>query len=450
MDGVFAHIDANREAFVERLAEWVRHPSVSATGEGMPEAAGHARDLVAAAGLEAEVADTPGWPLVLGHRAGPPGAPTVLVYGHYDVQPPDPVEAWTSPPFEPQVRDGRLYGRGGADNKGQHLAQLLAVESLLAATGELPCTVKVLLDGEEEIGSPNLAGFAAGHRGQLAADLVVWSDGPVDPAGGWRLVFGVRGVASFELRARGANRSLHSGNWGGVVPNPLWTLVHLLASMRDPDGRITVDGFADDVQPLGPAEQEALGRLPVDLKAVKADLGLDDLDAPVQRGFAERLAAWPTLTINGLHGGYGGQGTQTVLPSEAVAKCDVRLVHAQRAADVYAKLEAHTRRHAPGVELVRQGSMEPSRTPLDSRFTAPIRAGMTAAQGADPLLVPVLGGSLPLHVFTGVLGLPTFGVPLGNPDQANHAPDENFDLDRFHTGIKTAAAVLTHLGSAAR
>jgi len=448
LDDVFAHVDANRELFVGRLADWVRRPSVSATGQGMPEAAGYARDLVAAAGLEAAVIDTPGWPLVLGHRAGPPGAATVLVYGHYDVQPPDPVEAWTSPPFEPEVRDGRLYGRGGADNKGQHLAQLLAVESLLATRGQLPCTIKVLLDGEEEIGSPNLAAFADRHREQLAADLVVWSDGPVDPAGGWRLVFGVRGIASFELRAKGANRSLHSGNWGGVVPNPLWTLVHLLASMKDDQGRIVVDGFHDDVRPLGPAEQEALRRLPVDLEAVKADLGLEELDAPVGRGFAERLAAWPTLTINGLHGGYGGQGTQTVLPAEAVAKCDVRLVHAQRAADVYAKLEAHVERHAPGVELVRQGSMEPSRTPLDSPFTAPIAAGMAAAQGADPLLVPVLGGSLPLHVFTGVLGLPTFGVPFGNPDQANHAPDENLDLHRFHTGVKTAAAVLAHLGAA--
>ncbi|HYN19027.1 MAG TPA: M20/M25/M40 family metallo-hydrolase [Actinomycetes bacterium] len=446
LDEVFAQIDANREAFVERLADWVRRPSVSATGQGMPEAAGYARDLVAAAGLEATVAGTPGWPLVLGHRAGPPGAPTVLVYGHYDVQPPDPVEAWTSPPFEPEVRNGRLYGRGGADNKGQHLAQLLAVESLLAVEGQLPCTVKVLLDGEEEIGSPNLAAFASGHREQLAADLVVWSDGPVDPAGGWRLVFGVRGIASFELRASGANRSLHSGNWGGVAPNPLWTLVHLLASMRDDQGRITVDGFDDEVETLGAAEREALDRLPVDLEAVKADLGLTELDVPVGRGFAERLAAWPTLTINGLHGGYGGQGTQTVLPSEAVAKCDVRLVHAQRAADVYDKLEAHVRRHAPGVELVRQGSMEPSRTPMGSAFTAPIRAGMAAAQGADPLLVPVLGGSLPLHVFTGVLGLPTFGIPLGNPDQANHAPNENLDLERFHTGVKTAAAVLAKLG----
>jgi acetylornithine deacetylase/succinyl-diaminopimelate desuccinylase-like protein len=447
LDDVFAHVEANRAAFVERLAAWVRVPSVSATGQGMPEAAGHARDLVAAAGLEATVEATAGWPLVLGHRPGPPGAPTVLLYGHYDVQPPDPLDAWASPPFEPEVRDGRLYGRGGADNKGQHLAQLLAMESLLATRGELPCTVTVLLDGEEEIGSPHLAGFAAANAERLAADLVVWSDGPVDPGGGWRLVFGVRGIASFELRARGANRSLHSGNWGGVVPNPLWTLVHLLASMRDPEGRITVEGFADEVEPLGATETDALARLPIDVDAVKADLGLAELDAPAGRGFAERLAAWPTLTINGLHGGYGGPGTQTVLPAEAVAKCDVRLVHAQRAEAVYASLEAHVRRHAPGVELVRQGSMEPSRTPMDSPFTGPIRAGMAAAQGADPLLVPVLGGSLPLHVFTGVLGLPTFGIPLGNPDQANHAPNENLDLERFSTGIRTAAAVLAKLGT---
>jgi acetylornithine deacetylase/succinyl-diaminopimelate desuccinylase-like protein len=450
LDEVFAHVDRHRGAFVERLAGWVARPSVSATGQGMPEAAGHARDLVAAAGLEAEVAETAGWPLVLGRRAAGAGTPTVLVYGHYDVQPPDPVDAWSSPPFEPQVRGGRLYGRGGADNKGQHLAHLLAVESLLATRGELPCTVKLLLDGEEEVGSPNLVGFAAAHRDELAADLVVWSDGPVDPGGGWRLVFGVRGVASFELRAAGANRPLHSGNWGGVAPNPLWTLVHLLASMKGPDGRVTVDGFYDDVRPLGAAEAEALRRLPVDVEAVKADLGLAELDAPAGRGFFERLSAWPTLTINGLHGGYGGQGSQTVLPHRAVAKCDVRLVHAQRAEDVYAKLEAHVARHAPGVEFVRQGSMEPSRTPVDSPFTGPIRAAMAAAQGADPLLVPMLGGSLPLYVFTGVLGLPTYGIPLGNPDQANHAPDENLDLERFHTGIKTAAAVLDRLGAAGR
>jgi acetylornithine deacetylase/succinyl-diaminopimelate desuccinylase-like protein len=447
---VFDHVDRHRDGFVDRLAAWVRHPSVSATGQGMPEAAERARELVAAAGLDARVVPTAGWPAVVGGRAGPAGAPTVLVYGHYDVQPPDPLDAWTSAPFEPEVRHGRMYGRGAADNKGQHLAQLLAMESLLAVGGELPCTVRVLLDGEEEIGSPNLAALVEAHRDELAADLVVWSDGPVDAGGQWRLVLGVRGVASFELRAAGANRPLHSGNWGGVAPNPLWTLVHLLASMKDADGRVTVDGFYDDVRPLSGAEAAALRRLPVDVEAVKADLGVGALDAPADRGFFERLIAWPTLTINGLHGGYGGQGSQTVLPHRAVAKCDVRLVAGQRAERVYAQLEAHVRRHAPGVELVRQGSMEPSRTPLDSPWAGPVRRGMAAAQGGDPLVVPSLGGSLPLYVFTGVLGVPTFGVPLGNPDQANHAPDENLVLERFSAGIKTAAAVLATLGTEAR
>jgi acetylornithine deacetylase/succinyl-diaminopimelate desuccinylase-like protein len=446
LHAVFAHVDAGRDAFLERLAGWVRQPSVSATGEGMPQAAERARELVAAAGLQARVVPTAGWPAVVGGRDGPAGAPTVLVYGHYDVQPPDPVDAWSSPPFDPVVRDGRLYGRGSADNKGQHLAQLLAVESLLATRGELPCTVRVLLDGEEEIGSPNLEELVAAERRRLAADLVIWSDGPVDASGGWRLVLGVRGVASFELRAAGASRPLHSGNWGGVAPNPLWTLVHLLASMKDREGRVTVDGFYDDVRPLSQAEQAALRRLPADPEAVRADLGVPALDAPAGRGLHERLIAWPTLTINGLHGGYGGQGSQTVLPHRAVAKCDVRLVEAQRAQDVYAKLEAHVRRHAPGVELVRQGSMEPFRTPLDSPWTGPLRRGMAAATGAEPLLVPSLGGSLPLHALGAVLQAPVFGIPLGNPDQANHAPDENLALDRFVTGIKTAAAVLDALG----
>ena len=273
---------------------------------------------------------------------------------------------------------------------------------------------------------------------------MVWSDGPVDSAGG-HIAFGVRGIASFELRARGANRSLHSGNWGGVVPNPLWTLVHLLASMRDPGGRITVEGFGDAVEPLGATERVALDRLPVDVEAVKAELGLAELDAPAGRGFAERLAAWPTLTINGLHGGYGGEGTQTVLPSAAVAKCDVRLVHAQRAGDVYERLRRTSAATPPGSSSSARARWS-RRGPRWTRPSPRRSAGMAAAQGADPLLVPVLGGSLPLHVFTGVLGLPTFGIPLGNPDQANHAPDENLDLDRFHTGVKTAAAVLAKLG----
>jgi acetylornithine deacetylase/succinyl-diaminopimelate desuccinylase-like protein len=447
LDQVFDRVDEHREELIQRLVAYASQPSVSATGEGIAEAAELACRTLDAAGLEPSVLETGGSPAVVGTGPQRPGRLTVLVYGHYDVQPPDPLDAWRTPPFQPTLQDGRLYGRGTADNKGQHLAQILAMEGLRAANGELPCNVKVLLDGEEELGSPNLGPFVERHRDLLRADLAIWSDGPVHESGRWCLVFGVRGIVTFELRARGANRPLHSGNWGGVAPNPLWTLVHLLASMKDPHNRVTVEGFYDQVRPLEPLEAEALERMPVDLGRVLASLGLERLDEPADRGFYERLVAWPTLTINGLHGGYGGPGTQTILPNEAIAKCDVRLVPDQRTGDVLAQLRAHVARHAPGVELVAGGHMEPSRTPIDSPFTEPIRQAMRAALGEEPLLVPPLGGSLPAYVFTDILGVPTFGVPFANADQTNHAPNENLEVERFIGGIKAAASVLAHLGT---
>src|SRR6266567_1823490 len=405
LDQVFDRVDQHREELIQRLFVYAGQPSVSSTGEGIAEAAELACRALDAAGLAPSILETGGSPVVLGTGPSRPGRPTVLIYGHYDVQPPDPVEAWRTPPFQPTLIDGRLYGRGTADNKGQHLAQILAMEGLRAAYGELPCNVKVLLDGEEELGSPNLPAFVERHKDLLDADLAIWSDGPVHESGRWCLVFGVRGIVTFELRAHGANRPLHSGNWGGVAPNPLWALVHLLASMKDPHNRVTVHGFY------------------------------------------ERLVAWPTFTVNGLHGGYGGPGTQTILPNEAVAKCDVRLVPDQRTGDVLAKLRAHVASHAPGVELVPGGHMEPSRTPIDSRFTEPIRQALVTALGEEPLLVPPLGGSLPAYVFTDILGVPTFGVPFANADQTNHAPNENLEVERFIGGIKAAASVLAHLGT---
>jgi acetylornithine deacetylase/succinyl-diaminopimelate desuccinylase-like protein len=450
LDDVFHRIDEHREELIQRLVTYASQPSVSATGEGIAEAAELASRALEEAGVQASIMETGGSPVVIGTGPWRQDRLTVLIYGHYDVQPPDPVEAWRTPPFQPTLVDGRLYGRGTADNKGQHLAQILAMEGLRTAFGELPCNVKVLLDGEEELGSPNLPAFVERHRDLLDADLAIWSDGPVHESGRWCLVFGVRGIVTFELRARGANRPLHSGNWGGVAPNPVWTLVHLLASMKDQRNRVTVDGFYDQVRPLAPLEAEALERMPLDLGRVLSSLGLQRLDEPADRGFYERLVAWPTFTVNGLHGGYGGPGSQTILPNEAIAKCDVRLVPDQRTGDVLAKLEAHVARHAPGVELVAGGHMEPSRTPIDSPFTEPIRQAMVAALGAEPLLVPPLGGSLPAYVFTDILGLPTFGVPFANADQTNHAPNENLEVERFIGGIKAAASVLAHLGAMGR
>lgn len=446
MQPIFEYIDRNQQVFIDRLVDYLRHPSISAHGTGMGEVADYLVDWLTRLGLEARLMPTPGWPLVLGRRFDQPAAPTVLLYGHYDVQPPEPLEAWVSPPFEPTIRDGRVYARGAGDNKGQHFAQLLALESLLRVQGSLPCNVIVLLEGEEEVGSPHLAGFVRAHRDLLNADLVITSDGPVAESGQQTIVFGVRGVISFELRARGARRDLHSGNFGGVAPNPLWTLVHLLATMKNAQGEITIDGFYDNVQPPTALEREALARLPVDERAIQHDLGIESFDMPPERGYYERLSCWPTLTINGLHGGYGGPESKTVLPHEAFAKCDIRLVEAQTMEEIYAKVEAHVRRHAPGVDLIRQGGMDPSKTPLDSPYAEPLRRAVRSAQGEEPLLVPALGGSLPDYVFTKILGIPAFTVPYANADEANHAPNENLELERFIKGIKTGAAMLTYLG----
>jgi len=444
---IFAHIDAHREQYLARLIDYVRQPSISAHGVGIAETAAQLARLLDSLGMGAVVLPTAGWPMVYGERLDAPGAPTVLLYGHYDVQPPDPLELWHSPPFEPAIRNGRIYGRGVGDNKGQHLAQILALEATLACRGALPCNVKLLLEGEEEVGSPHMAEFVSAQRERLRCDLVITADGPVHESGRSCVEFGVRGVLSFELRAKGASRDLHSGNYGGVAPNPLWTLVHLLATMKRDDGTITIDGLYDAVQPPTELERAALARLPLDLEVVKASLGLRRLDTPLERGYAERLALWPTLTINGLHGGYGGPGSKTVLPCEAVAKCDIRLVEAQTARGVFELVREHVRRHAPEVELIWQGGMDPSKTPLDSPYAAPLVAGLRQATGEEPLIMPAMGGSLPEYVWTKILGVHSFVVPYANADEANHAPNENLEVKRFIGGIKTGVAILAQLGS---
>ncbi len=447
---LFSYIDDHEQSYIDRLIDYLRHPSISAHGIGIRQVAGILRDWLAGIGLTAELKETAGFPMVVGRRIEDIALPTLLIYGHYDVQPPDPLELWHSPPFEPTIRDGRLFARGVGDNKGQHAAYLFAIETLLALNNKLPCNVIVLLEGEEEVGSPHIEPFINAHKAELDADLVIISDGPVEQDGRSTIEFGVRGILSFELRAQGANQDLHSGNWGGVAPNPLWTLVHLLGTMKNEQGLISIDGFFDSVAPANQLEKNALAHLPVDEESIKRELGLAEFDAPHERGFFERLALFPTLTINGLHGGYGGKGTKTVLPCRAAAKCDMRLVANQTVAEAFALVEAHVKKYAPQVELIYQGGMDPSKTPLDSPFAAPIKAAMAAAQGQEPLLRPAMGGSLPNYVFTRDLRLHAFVIPFANHDESNHAPNENMELWRIKMGIKTAASLLIHLGEMAK
>ncbi len=446
IEDIFTYIKEHEDSFVTRVMDYVRHPSISAHDIGIREVATLLVDHLDGLGFDARLVETPGHPFVLGQRVVDPSKPTVLLYGHYDVQPPDPLDAWVSPPFEPEVRDGRIWARGIGDNKGQHFAQLLAIEAHLEVTGTLPCNIIFCLEGEEEIGTPQIADFVRAHMDELQADLVVTSDGPLHESGQPVVTFCVRGVASFDLVAKGASRDVHSGNFGGIVPNPIWTLVHLLATMKDSEGHITVEGITEPVIPATNLELDAASRLPLDLETVMADLGLETLDGPLDRPYWDRLMFYPTLTINGLHGGYDGPGSKTVLPNRAIAKCDVRLVEPLTPNHVFERIEAHVAKHAPEVEVVRHNGMLPSKTPMDTPFAAVVTRAVKAARGVEPLLYPTVGGSLPDYVWTKILKRPAFVVPYANADEANHAPNENLEVVRFIDGIRTGASLLYELG----
>jgi acetylornithine deacetylase/succinyl-diaminopimelate desuccinylase-like protein len=441
-------VDEHRDDLISEWAEWIRQPSISSDGTGFPDASRYGADLVRRCGLVPEVIETGGWPLILGTRDGPGDAPHVLIYGHYDVQPPGPLHEWHSPPFEPDLRDGRMYGRGTGDNKGQHLAQLLALRALGEIAGALPCRVTALLDGEEEIGSPNLAAAVRGRFGAATGhdypDLAVWSDGPVHESGRATVVLGVRGVVAFQLRASGASSPLHSGNWGGIAPNPAWRLIHLLASMRSPDGQVLIEGAQDGVTPLSPGEQAALDAIPVDVAEVLGQIGTDAMEPPAEAGYYQRLTR-PTFTINSLTCEDAGEH-RTIIPSVAVAKCDMRLVGGQRTADVMDAIRAHVAARDPEVTVTFGACMEPHRTLPESPYTGAVMRGARAGLGEEPLLTPSLGGSLPIAEFGDALRIPCYGVPLANADERNHAPDENMEVGRFLRGISGAAGVLLALG----
>ncbi len=450
---------AHREECLAELAGWVRQPSISSDGTGFPEATTYGAELVRRCGLTPEVVKTDGLPLILGtppgSQPGANGAPHVLIYGHYDVQPPGPLADWQTPPFEPAIRNGRMYGRGTGDNKGQHLAQLLGLRALMEITGSLPCRVTMLLDGEEEIGSPSLAaalrrrfpadGRATDHASDRP-DLAVWSDGPVHESGRPWVVLGVRGVVSFQIRVTGAVAPLHSGNWGGVAPNPAWRLVHLLASMRSADGTVLIEGAHDGVAPLSSAKQAALDALPVDTEAMLELLGVDALEPPAGPGYYQRLSR-PTFTINSLTCEDAGEH-RTIIPNVAVAKCDMRLVGGQRTAAVADAIRRHVAAHDPGAEVTFGARMEPHSTPLETPYTGAVLRGARAGLGEEPLLLPALGGSLPIAEFGDALGVPCYGIPFANADERNHAPNENLEVDRFLRGISCAAGVLLALGGA--
>ncbi len=446
LPAVLDTIDAQRDRSLADLLRLVAQPSISAHNVGIRECAELEMDFLREAGLTPRLLESSGHPFVYAELLQAPGQPTILFYGHYDVQPPDPLDLWLSPPFEPEIRDGRIYGRGVADNKAQHYAHIAAIRAWLDATGSLPVNVKVLLEGEEEVGSPHLDELAAKHRDLLGADLIFTSDGPVTDASFPEVSFGVRGLLYIELHATGPNRDLHSGHWGGVSPNPIWTLVRALGTMVDHENRVLIDGFYDNVLPPTPGARAAMDALPFDVSTALHRIGLDRMTAPDDLPYADRIMAQPTLNIAGFTGGYGGPGSKTIIPSTGTVKIDMRLVPDQTPDEIWDKVSAHLAHHAPEVEVVRlDGGMLPSFTPVEHPLAEPIRNAVEAGFGKRPIDIPLVGGSLPDAVWTKTLALPSFLVPYGDPPQANHSPNESFAVERLWQGIQTTATLLATL-----
>jgi len=451
MRQVYDYIDEHWLEAIEDLKRYCAQPSIAAQGEGMDRCASLVSELLGESGIDARIIPTDGgYPVVYGELEG--DSPyTLLFYNHYDVQPPEPFELWTTPPFEPTIVENKLVGRGTSDDKGDLIARLLAVKAFLQTRGRLPISIKFLIEGEEEIGSQHLAGFINSNSNLLKSDACYWEGGRVSWEDRAEIIAGLKGIIGVELEAREAVRDLHS-SIGTIVPNAAWRLIWALATIKDADENILIDGFYDDVRPPTEAETEAIKALPSDEKEQRESLGI--------KGFPKGLTGTelnmysilqPACNINGLISGYTGEGSKTVLPCQAKAKLDFRLVPDQRPGDIISKLRAHLDKH--GFEDIILSAAEgenPARTPLDSHFVKIVCDAAREVYGSEPILKPSMTGSGPMSPFMDILGVPVASSGVSNPDSRPHAPDENIRLADFFLAVKHVAAILERCGKGAK
>ena len=450
---VLARLAAGHDRILAELVEFAAIPSVSTDPAHASDleaaAAWVAAKLTAAGPFIVRVMPTPGASVVYAQWLGAPGAPTVLIYGHYDVQPEDPLEKWTSPPFVPTLRDGRLYARGVSDDKAPMLIPIKVAEAFFAEQGRLPLNVKFLLEGEEEVGSRHLEGFIAANRAMLAADVVISADGAM-----WRIsepsvTVANRGLAGLELTLTGPAKDLHSGRHGGSVPNPLHALARLIASLHQPDGRVAVAGFYDRVRELTPAERAEIARLPFDEAAYLAQVGAGATFGEPGYTTLERQWTRPTIEVNGMWGGYQGPGSKTIVPSEASAKITCRLVPDQDPDEIAALVTRHLEQHVPrGTRLkVRSGEhgARPASIARDHWVVKAAEAALADVYGVRPLIVR-MGGTVPMaEILQRLLGLDTVYFSFSTADEDFHSPNEFFRVHRLHEGLAAWARLWDHL-----
>jgi acetylornithine deacetylase/succinyl-diaminopimelate desuccinylase-like protein len=455
MNAILDHINRRRDDYVEQLKPFLSIPSISALPEHAPDVRRCAEwcvEELRRIGLtDAQLFETPGHPIVYAERLGTPGAPTMLLYGHYDVQPVDPLDLWETPPFEPTVREGAIYARGSADDKGQIFMHLKAIEAHLAESGSLPINVKVLLEGEEEVGSAHLDEFIAGHTDLLAADVVVISDSPMFDRDVPSICYGLRGLAYLQVDVRGSSTDLHSGAYGGAVANPAMVLAQLLAQMKDRSGRIKIPGFYDDVVDVTAEEKAQFGKLPFNEKRWAREIGVPRPFGESGYSTLERKWARPTFEVNGLLAGFTGEGAKTVIPAVAMAKVSMRLVPNQDPLTVARQFETYLRKIAPKTVEVKVTHMhggKPWTTGLDNMWVQAAGRAIEQGFGRQPVFVRE-GGSIPVvSTFQEVLGLQSVLFGIGLPGENAHAPNEWLDLTNFHNGVLASAYLYEELARA--
>ena len=442
----------DREQANAELFELLRIPSVSADPTrkaDMTRAAEWLQLKLQSLGFAARVDTTPGHPIVYAERLNAPGKPTVLIYGHYDVQPEAPLEEWVTPPFEPTVRDGRIYARGSTDDKGQAFAHIKGAE-LLLSQGELPVNVKFLLEGEEEIGSASIADYLTAHREELKADVIVVSDGSRFAPDVPTITYGVRGLSYVEIHVQGANRDLHSGSYGGAAPNPINALCDIIARLKDEQGRVTIPGFYDGIEPLTDEERAMWASLPHSDDEFAASIGVPAL--PGEEGYTtlERIWGRPTLDVNGIWGGYQGEGSKTVIAAKAGAKVSMRLVPGQDPDRITQLIKDYVPTIAPkGVkaEVIGHHGGQPVKFDTNSVWVQGANRALKRVYGREAAFART-GGSIPIVAdFDRILQTPVLFVDLGLNEDAPHSPNESFAVADYHNGILTSAYLLQELGS---
>jgi acetylornithine deacetylase/succinyl-diaminopimelate desuccinylase-like protein len=447
------YISTNKDRFIGELFEWLRIPSVSADSRhkaDVRKAAEFVKEKLQSAGVDrAELCETKGHPIVFGEKIVDPSLPTVLVYGHYDVQPADPVNLWNSPPFEPVIKDEKIYARGACDDKGQVYMHVKAFETMVKHN-LVSCNIKFMIEGEEEVGSDNLGTFVNQNKSRLKADVILISDTALISLEHPSITTGLRGLSYMEVEVTGPNRDLHSGVYGGAVANPINTLSAIIASLHDANGKVNIPGFYDKVAELSSTEREALNRAPFNLNEYKKELDISEVKGEKGYTTLERTGTRPTLDVNGIWGGYTGEGAKTVLPSKASAKISMRLVPNQNSAEITELFTKHIKSIAPPyvkVKVTAHHGGEPAVTPTDSKaFKAASRA-FQEVWGKTP--IPTRdGGSIPIvSLFKKELGLDTVLMGFGLDSDAIHSPNEHFGIKNFILGIETIVAFYKHFSA---